>query len=378
MFKRLCCHNYRSLVNFEIELDELNLLLGRNGSGKTSVLDAVFALCRLLDRSAKVTDDGIFPVRTLTRWQSSREQAFELDVELKCELQGDFLGVLFTYRLEVEHEETSRRSRIIRESLTESGQPLFQFERGDVQLYRDDHSEGPKYCADWSESALARVQPRADNKKLTRFVDFMGRVTVCSLSPARFEAEAAEESVRLSRDATNFAAWYRHVQLENPGQVAELGSELREVIQGFDQLSLVKAGLDVRALMVNFAEEGGKRYSLRLDEISDGQRALIALYALARLTANQDCALFLDQPENFVALAEIQPWLIEVADNCGQSLPQVVMCSHHPELIDYLGRENGILFSCGDGGVTRMSKLKDVSADGSLKLSELFAREWEQ
>ena len=378
MFKRLCCHNYRSLVNFEIELDELNLLLGRNGSGKTSVLDAVFALCRLLDGSAKVTDDGIFPVRTLTRWQSSREQAFELDVELKCELQGDFLGVLFTYRLEVEHEETSRRSRIIRESLTENGQPLFQFERGDVQLYRDDHSEGPKYCADWSESALARVQPRADNKKLTRFVDFMGRVTVCSLSPARFEAEAAEESVRLSRDATNFAAWYRHIQLESPAQVAELGSELREVIQGFDQLSLVKAGLDVRALMVNFAEEGGKRYSLRLDEISDGQRALIALYALTRLTANQDCALFLDEPDNFVALAEIQPWLIEIADSCGQSLPQVVMCSHHPELIDYLGRENGILFSCGDGGVTRMSKLKDVSADGSLKLSELFARGWEQ
>ena len=130
MFKRLCCHNYRSLVNFEIELDELNLLLGRNGSGKTSVLDAVFALCRLLDGSAKVTDDGIFPVRTLTRWQINREQAFELDVEPKCELQGDFLGVLFTYRLEVEHEETSRRSRIIRESLTESGQPLFQFERG--------------------------------------------------------------------------------------------------------------------------------------------------------------------------------------------------------------------------------------------------------
>ena len=222
------------------------------------------------------------------------------------------------------------------------------------------------------------MQPRADNKKLTRFVDFMGRVTVCSLSSARFETEAAEESVRLSRDATNFAAWYRHIQLESPAQVARLGSELREVIEGFDQLSLVKVGLDVRALMVNFAEEGGKRYSLRLDEVSDGQRALIALYALARLTANQDCALFLDQPENFVALAEFQPWLIEVADNCGQSLPQVVMCSHHPELIDYLGRDNGILFRRGDGGVTRTSKLRDVAADSAPKLSELFARGWEQ
>ncbi len=47
MFKRIYCNNHRSLVNFEIELDELTLILGRNGSGKTSVLDAAFALCRL-------------------------------------------------------------------------------------------------------------------------------------------------------------------------------------------------------------------------------------------------------------------------------------------------------------------------------------------
>ena len=378
MFKRLYCNNYRGLVNFEIELDELTLLLGRDGSGKTSVLDVMFALCRLLDGSAKVTDSGVFPERTLTRWQSGKEQAFELDVELDVELHGSPRRVPFTYRLEVEHEESSRKARINRESLTANGQPLFRSDRGTVHLYRDDHSDGPMFLADWSESALARVPPGPDNRMLTRFADFMGRVIVCNLSPARFETEAAEESVRLSRDAANFAAWYRHMQLENPGQVAELTAGLRRVIEGFDQLRLVKAGLDVRALMVGFAEDGGKPYSLRLDEISDGERALIALYALAKLTANQDCALFLDGPENFVALAEIQPWLVEIADSCGQSLPQVVMSSHHPELIDFLGRESGILLSRGNGGVTRTSKLKDVSAGGALKLSELVARGWEQ
>ena len=88
MFKRLYCNNYRGLVNFEIEFDELTLLLGRNGSGKTSVRDVMFALCRLLDGSAKVTDNGIFPERTLTRCQGSREQTFELGVELDVELRG--------------------------------------------------------------------------------------------------------------------------------------------------------------------------------------------------------------------------------------------------------------------------------------------------
>ncbi len=29
----------------------------------------------------------------------------------------------------------------------------------------------------------------------------------------------------------------------------------------------------------------------------------------------------LDEPENYVALAEIQPWLTELSDACGVSIP---------------------------------------------------------
>lgn len=57
----------------------------------------MFALCRFLDGSAKVTDSAIFPERTLTRWQSRKEQAFEPDVELDVELQGSLQRVPFTY-----------------------------------------------------------------------------------------------------------------------------------------------------------------------------------------------------------------------------------------------------------------------------------------
>ena len=45
----------------------------------------------------------------------------------------------------------------------------------------------------------------------------------------------------------------------------------------------------------------------------------------------------------YVALHEIQPWLLELADACGERVPQAVICSHHPELLDYLGGENGLL-----------------------------------
>ena len=82
MLERLYIDNYKCLVNFEVRLKELSLLLGRNGAGKTSVLDAVFALCRLLSGEARVTDADAFPARTLTLWQTRPRQTFEVGVRL--------------------------------------------------------------------------------------------------------------------------------------------------------------------------------------------------------------------------------------------------------------------------------------------------------
>ena len=69
MIKRLYVDNYRSLVNFELPLQELTLLMGPNGVGKTSVLDVMFALRQLLAGVAKVTD-AESSASTLTRWQT--------------------------------------------------------------------------------------------------------------------------------------------------------------------------------------------------------------------------------------------------------------------------------------------------------------------
>ncbi|MGH7490726.1 MAG: AAA family ATPase, partial [bacterium] len=114
---------------------------------------------------------------------------------------------------------------------------------------------------------------------------------------------------------------------------------LRKVVDDFQSIRMEKVGSEARAFLVVFQGRGG-RYELRLDELSDGQRALIAIYTLVHLAGEQD-VLFLDEPDNFLALSEIQPWLMVLSDVCGVRPRQAVICSHHPELIDYLGREAG-------------------------------------
>ena len=374
MIKRLYADNYRCFVNFEMQLEELSLLLGRNGAGKTSVLDIVFALRELLSGRTPITGSSAFPPATLTRWQSRRVQVFEMDVALK--------GNAYSYRLEVEHDKAKRAARINLEQLRMNGDTIFEFNAGEVHLYRDDLSAGPVFPSDWTVSSLARVVPRPENSYLTAFQDFIRRILVCSPHPKNFSTEASTEDEILARDGRNFASWYRHMSQERPDLLDSLREDMRSVLDGFHGIRMEKVGTDTRALKMVFAE-GNEEY--RFDEVSDGQRALTALHAVKSLTksltADQVTTIFWDEPDNYVALREIQPWLMNMVDLCGESQHQAVLCSHHPELIDYLGGDRGILLRREVSGATTADRLarvlKDNASAGGLKLSELLARGWD-
>lgn len=375
MIKRIHIDNYKCFVDFELRLEELTLLVGRNGVGKTAVLDVVHALRRLLEGTPRVTDRDIFPTSSVPRWQTrEREtQVFEIEVELGEDT--------FVYRLEVEHDREERRARIVHETLTGNGGSLFSFRLGEVQLYRDDHSEGPTFGSDWRESALARVAPRSDNRRLAGFVEFVRGVLVCGPNPPVFDREAAGEEAMLARNGANFVAWYRHLAQERQHLVPGHTREMRAVLDGLRGFRLVNVGIDTRTLVGIFGD-GGKAPELRFAEMSDGQRALTLLYAVTSLTANQGHVLMIDEPVNYVALREIQPWLMTLADACGEAFPQAVLCSHHPEVIDYLGADCGVLLSRDGIGPTRVEPLskglEQLTQDGPLKLSEVLARGWER
>lgn len=313
-----------------------------------------------------MTDRELFPASSVTRWQTLTRQVFECTVALTDEE--------VTYHLEIEHELQTGRARVFVERLKGDHGLLFECVGGDVTLFRDNGSKGPSYSADWSESALARVAPRHDNKRLTRFLDFMRRPLVCGLYPRSVAAETTSEEPLLSRDGSNFASWYRHIFQERQDLIPAYLEDVKSVIEGFRGIRLERVGQDTRTFLVRLAT-GQSSYEVRLDELSDGQRALLALYALIRITQGHGYTLFLDEPDNYVALAEIQPWLMALKDACGSGVTQAVISSHHPELIDYLGAEAGTWIDRLDGGPSR-AKALEISTNGPLKLSELVARGW--
>ncbi|MBE9257718.1 ATP-binding protein, partial [Dolichospermum sp. LEGE 00246] len=102
------------------------------------------------------------------------------------------------------------------------------------------------------------------------------------------------------------------------------------------------------------------------------------LYTLIYCMKSEDYTLCIDEPENFLALPEIQPWLRQLYDFCDGGKLQALLISHHPECINYLlASPIGYWFERQSNAPARVRKISNEEADDSgLKISELIARGW--
>jgi predicted ATPase len=348
MLTRIYINNFRCLVNFELIIDTMNLFLGPNGTGKTSIFEVLLKLQQLIVAGQDVM--ALFKPSDLTRWQDVSIQRFELDIA------GN--GGIYRYSLAL--QQAQARTQIQHERLLFDEQPLFEFkmqaEGGLAQLYHDDHTRGPKYPCDWSRSGIAALQEMPDNKKLTWFKQRLARFIIVHFNPAMMGSESRQEEIRPNWDMSNYAAWFRHLS-QDQGTIFDLTNQLRDILPGFKAFKIIPAGV-AKILTVDFQQSGTKKtINYKFDELSDGQRVLIVLYTLLHCAPDEEnYTLCIDEPENFLALPEIQPWLDNLYDQCQDNQAQALLISHHPKLINYLASHAGYWFNRQDNGPVRTEK----------------------
>jgi predicted ATPase len=191
-------------------------------------------------------------------------------------------------------------------------------------------------------------------------------------------SQTEHENARLNGNATNFVSWYRHLIQETPDLIEHVRQSLAEVWEGFQSIRLEKEGPNVRILKVVFQSvEAKATYEVAFGDLSDGQRVLIALYTLLRFAERTPGSLVcIDEPDNFVTLAEIQPWLISICQAAEDRESQVLLISHHPELINYLAPQNAVVLRRAGGGPTRVMPFRS-NPGSTMTPAEVIARGWE-
>ncbi|MEJ5366809.1 MAG: AAA family ATPase [Bryobacteraceae bacterium] len=345
MLRRIYVDNFRSFSNFELKLDRRSLWMGSNGSGKSSLMD-LLARVRRFVLDGKWADD-CFPLREHTRWMTNPRQTIELEFVLD--------DTSYLYRLVTEPVGAEQRPRVAEEIVKCGEREIFAFRLGEIQLYNDKFEPKVKFHTNWHRSGLGIVEPRPDNQVLTRLKRFLSSIWCFQPNPFAMLGDATKEKDEPSQDLSDFVAWYRHLRQSNPDRDEHYLDALREVVDGFQFFRITPSG-EARILEAEFSSKEGLSAKFGLRELSDGQRCLFALYAIAYFLLKDPGVVIIDEPDNFVALREIQPWLLAVDDILEASPSQLVLISHHPEILNQWAPEHGVVFFREPNGPTRTKR----------------------
>lgn len=363
MLTRLSISNFKTLEDFVLELTPgISVLVGENGSGKSNLGDALLLLSRFA-RGEAVHD--LLSASSRSRWASK----WALRFVLRFEDDGNVLD----YDLLVAVDPSSGRVRVAAEHASRNGVPVFQANGGSVTLPTRAQDK-PLYhpFPEWqsylgiadSVKSSDRVEfTEASVRALHRLAHLIGNFHVLRLEPVRMSGRAEVSSTRLEPDGSNFGAWFRHFRLAaTKEQFAAFLAAAAGPLPGLVDLEAVPVGEDATEVMASFII-CGERCKFSFRELSDGQRQLLCLYALTTsIEAGQ--VFLLDEPDNFLSLREIQPWLSELEALAVERGAQVLIASHGAEAMDFLASRKAWLFSRPDGSATRVRALD--TAQGTL------------
>lgn len=367
MLRTLRADNFKCLDGFELKLDGHALLMGLNGSGKSTVVELLDRLRRFWVAGDKTTD--CFPASTRTRWGSQWPQAFEIDLETD--------GHPLHLRVELGSPDKGQPVRIVEEDI--DGVDISVRRRGEAPI---EFGPGPIAGQQFLVPDELSVLPLLFGKLVhlpgaAWAINDAGSFLPFRIEPVTMETMARAPSAVLRFDGRNFSSWLLSQARYFPDSLRAIERRAADVLPGFGRFEFVAEGDQFRLITHWWptappgSGPNGATRSYDLGELSDGQRLILVLSALVEIAGHRELVLILDEPDNYVALQEIQPLLLSLMD-----IPtvQLIVVSHHPEIIDLMAKDYGyVLAREGDLGPVRVKRWQAPHGT-MLPASELVAR----
>lgn len=363
MLTRIYIDNFRCFVNFEYRPEKKQLLLGPNGSGKSSLLDAIQYLKRFLKG-----DENPFTQSTRTRWQEKPLQVLEIEALLDRQK--------YEYRLELRFVPKTGLMSVSQETLRVSGATVFQFDNGKIHFFPNDKTQATALPIETTGSTLHLAT--LSNSHVRRFDEWMRSVYCFRIDayPGQMDESADREDQRPDCELENLAGWYRYLVQAYPEENIRFLKSLKNALDGFQSLRVLPDEVGIRKLRLDFKAPSHEKVNYSVSELSEGQRCLLSLYMILHFLITKGHTIFIDEPDNFIALREIQPWLLAAEEAIEDHESQLILVSHHPELINQWAVRHGLRFFREENGHVRTEHFKG-DPNGDLQPSELIARGWE-
>jgi len=256
MLKRLYVHNYKCLVNFEINFDQdISLFLGANGSGKSTVFEVLDKLVRLIVHGIKV--DTIFYETDFPRWIA---HTVSNDKNISIEIDIEYEENIYKYRLELgfvspQFGRWTSSSSIKDEVLYCNNEKIFESDKN--------------YSVNFSHSGISR------SSQANKFQEYLQKLLIARINPIQMTATINRLS-GVALDFSNFAEWFAYLNEANRRSLSMFENAMRDILPGFDYFRIEQAG-QAKVLQVDFENKTNKNEIITyyFDELSEGQKALL-------------------------------------------------------------------------------------------------------
>jgi predicted ATPase len=325
MLQRFYIHNFRCLENFELHLKNKSsaLLIGKNGSGKSTVGTALEILQRI--------GRGINRVGHLVQIQDfARERT---DVPIRFEIEVLIHQKLYQYSLALEWAKNVEELRIFEEQLTISGKPIYSRQSASV-------TQGTaKFMVDWHLVALPVIQERSEADPLHIFKKWLAHLIILAPIPSLMTGESNSETLKPKRDGTNFGEWLSGLLGRYPAAYMQIDQYLRSVMPDIRDFQNELIGKEFKNMTVQF-QANQANLPIDFKDLSDGEKCFFLCAAV--LAANQSYGplfCFWDEPDSFLSLSEIGHFITALR-RAFEMGGQMLATSHNSEAILKFSHEN--------------------------------------
>ena len=373
MIRRLYVHNFRCLENFELPVTGLSsvLLIGNNGSGKTTVRLALEILQRIARGTNRVGE--LIKPKDFTGGRTDVPMRFEIEVELN--------GSVYEYVIALEFPQGFKELRVLEEKFTVDGKVIYTRAQAQVQLARKQGAIGVRvgdlmrevgFHIDWHLVALPIVQEQSSQDPVFIFKQGLARMLILGPIPSLILGDSDQETLQPDVPVANFAAWFSGLLAHAPSAYSKIDAYLKQVMPDLVDIKNPVVGKDSRSLVVQFAAGRGspltqESLSVPFEDLSDGEKCfMICALVLAANAAYGPVLCFWDEPDNHLAMSEVGHFVLALR-KAFQAGGQFIATSHNPEAIRRFSEENTLLLHRRSHlEPTTVRKLSDVQFNGDL------------
>lgn len=361
MLTKLHVHGFRTLVETTVDFSPLTIMIGKNGAGKTSILDAL----QIMGNFARGGIERAFgPPPWSLGWQRTKGG-----------------GTFYAVRFEVEIEANKNRYKYTLALDERLGQARVEEER---LLRQSDHATIASFHFNNPPPAGSILSPKTTDVSSAEIADVgnvLKSVISYELNPSEIEQGTDPEHDYISRSGFGVAGFLAHLKDLAPDRFEALESRLKVFRPETDAIEV-------------WASSGKLFWGLR-DKSQDRAFPSVHMSWGDRQLVGLLCVLFHTKAGATIAIEEIDrgfhhsrysqviELLTEAAyDGLDGSPPiQVVITTHSPSFVNKLDdrTEEIRLVSRVPGGTTHVRKIRELLSEklGTTELERPLGEAWE-